>query len=176
MSYPQIVGFPARRENCRSPERQSNILAPCRSRSFQATAHLAALVVTSVTTAVTIVLFAASDRRQIFPQKWHVDHGFQFPTMRAGLGIGMYHHSSRPEFLRADSGTRDSFGAAPTGRLRGVAVQFAAAIAAEVNYGIPLSPIASISAAITAMSKEPAISVFFLPVSTSCPSVRAALS
>ncbi|MGA7660231.1 MAG: hypothetical protein WBP65_00725 [Candidatus Sulfotelmatobacter sp.] len=59
--------------------------------------------------------------------------------MRAGLGIGMYHHSSRPEFLRADSGTRDSFGAAPTGRLRGVAVQFAAAIAAEVNYGIPIA-------------------------------------
>ena len=58
---------------------------------------------------------------------YDVDHGFQFPMMmRAGLGIGLHHHRSRPELLRADSGTRNGFGAGHTGSLRRVGVQLVA--------------------------------------------------
>ncbi len=57
-----------------------------------------------------------------------VNHGFQFPMMmRTGLGIGLDHHRSRPELLRADPGPRDGFGAGHTGGLRRVRVQLAAA-------------------------------------------------
>ena len=35
-----------------------------------------------------------------------VDHGFEFPmVMGTSLRVGMYKHRSRPELLRADSGT-----------------------------------------------------------------------
>src|SRR5271156_3363539 len=57
-----------------------------------------------------------------------VNHGFELSVMmRAGLGIGMNYDGSRPEFLCADAGAGNGFGAGHAGGLRRVGVEFAAA-------------------------------------------------
>src|ERR1700733_11217388 len=59
---------------------------------------------------------------------YDVDYSFEFAMMmRSGLRIGMNHHGSGPQFLRANFGMGDGFGASHAGRLRGIGVEFAGA-------------------------------------------------
>src|SRR5580658_8542455 len=93
-----------------------------------------------------------------------VDHSLQFAMMmRTGLGIRMHHDRSRPKFLRADSGTRDGFGAGHTGRLWRVGVQFAAANDAQavvlpVGFFVTLEPVAAKGVASSRVVSNPAVS------------------
>jgi hypothetical protein len=58
----------------------------------------------------------------------HVDYGFEFTVvMRASLCVGVNDDCSRPQFLRADFGVRDSFSTVHAGSLRRVGVEFTTA-------------------------------------------------
>jgi hypothetical protein len=61
-----------------------------------------------------------------------VDDGFEFAVMvRAGFGVGMNEDGAGPEFLGADFGVGDGFGAGHAGSLQGVGVELAVADDAE---------------------------------------------
>src|SRR5277367_6921965 len=70
-----------------------------------------------------------------------VDYGFDFAVvMRAGFGVGMDDDGAGPEFLRADAGVGDGFGAGHAGGLRGVGVEIVGADDAEaVEFPVGLA-------------------------------------
>jgi hypothetical protein len=71
-----------------------------------------------------------------------VDYGFEFAVMvGAGFGVGMDDDGAGPEFLRADAGVRDGFGAGHAGGLRGVGVE----VVGADNAQAVLFPVARIS-------------------------------